>query len=497
MDILIQVIGNVFDPANLGLIFFGVVLGSIFGCIPGLNTPIAISLCLPFSMVMTPVPTVCLFMGIYMGGVSGGLISAILLKIPGTAASIATTFDGYPMTLKGKGTEALAVGVFSSFFGGIFSTVMLLLLASLLSRLALQFGPWEYFGTAILALSMVCVLMQGKMLKGFITLGMGLLIKCVGMSPIDGIVYRFSFGNTNLQNGFSLIAIIISIFALPNIIDNAAKMKEKIQLSPIKNSWFYMLDFADIKRLFGTMLRSSFIGTFIGILPGLGGGPAGLMAYAAAKRLSKTPEEFGKGCDEGVAASESANNATTGGALIPMLSLAIPGDTSTAIIMGAFAIQGIILGPTLSLNEPVLFRTIILAVFVANIFMFLYQGSTLRFMSKLIETPKMYLMPLIMVFCVTGIFALNSNAFDLYYTLGFIVLGYMLEKNDYPVTPLLMGVILGGLVEENLRRSISNYGSFAECLKLPSIGTLFFVIAVIIPIIMMVNQFKLVFYRKR
>lgn len=244
-----------------------------------------------------------------------------------------------------------------------------------------------------------------------------------------------------------------------------------------------MLPMKDIKRHFVNFMRSSVIGTVIGILPGLGGGPAGLMAYAAAKKSSKTPEMFGNGCDEGIAASESANNATTGGALIPMLSLSVPGDTSTAVIMGAFAIQGIVVGPNLSLTQPVLFRSIIMAVFVANIFMFLYQGSTLRFMARVIEIPKMYLMPLIVAFCVTGIFCLNANVFDLYYTIGFIILGYVLDKNDYPVAPLIMGMILGGTVEENLRRSISYYGSFQNCLTIKSVGTLFFVIAVIIPVV--------------
>ena len=193
MDMMVQVFQNIFSPQSLFLILMGVVIGNIFGCIPGLNTPIAIALCLPFTMAMDQVPTVCLLMGIYMGGVSGGLVSAILLKIPGTAAAVATTFDGYPMTLNGQGTEALTLGASASFFGGIFSSIMLLLLAPLLSKLAIGFGPWEYFGATILALSMVCVLIQGKMVKGFISLGIGLLAKCVGMSPIDGMAYRFSF----------------------------------------------------------------------------------------------------------------------------------------------------------------------------------------------------------------------------------------------------------------------------------------------------------------
>ena len=477
----IEVLSNVFNINSLLLILSGVLIGNIFGCIPGLNTPIAVALVIPFTMLMDPVKTVCLLMGIYMGGVSGGLVSAVLLRIPGTAASIATVFDGYPMAQSGHAIRALNIGVFASFFGGIFSSVALLLLAPLLSKLAIGFGPWEYFGSTILALSMVTALIKGNFVKGAIALGIGLLAKTVGMSPIDGVAYRFSFGNYNLENGFSLIAIIIGTFALPEIINNASKLKDKIVSSDIGTKKFFnVLDFKSIRKYFVTFTRSSIIGVAIGILPGLGGGPAAMLAYSAAKTRSKHPEEFGKGSEEGLAASESANNATTGGALIPMLSLAVPGDTATAVIMGAFAMQGIAVGPNLSLTQPVLFQTIILAVFVANIFMFIYQASTLKFMAKIIEVPKMYLMPIIVVFCVTGIFCLNSNAFDLYYTIGFLILGYALEKNGYPIVPLIMGMVLGGTVEENLRRSIVYYGNFWNCLKLKSVGTVFFFIAMAI-----------------
>lgn len=477
----IEVLSNVFNINSLLLILSGVLIGNIFGCIPGLNTPIAVALVIPFTMLMDPVKTVCLLMGIYMGGVSGGLVSAVLLRIPGTAASIATVFDGYPLAQSGRAIRALNIGVFASFFGGIFSSIALLLLAPLLSKLAIGFGPWEYFGSTILALSMVTALIKGNFVKGAIALGIGLLAKTVGTSPIDGVAYRFSFGNYNLENGFSLIAIIIGTFALPEIINNASKLKERIVSSDIGSKKFFnVLDFKSIRKYLVTFTRSSIIGVAIGILPGLGGGPAAMLAYSAAKTRSKHPEEFGKGSEEGLAASESANNATTGGALIPMLSLAVPGDTATAVIMGAFAMQGIAVGPNLSLTQPVLFQTIILTVFVANIFMFIYQASTLKFMAKIIEVPKMYLMPIIVVFCVTGIFCLNSNAFDLYYTIGFLLLGYALEKNGYPIVPLIMGMVLGGTVEENLRRSIVYYGNFWNCLKLKSIGTVFFFIAVAI-----------------
>ena len=485
MDIM-TVFSNVFQIDCLLLILVGVIIGNIFGCIPGLNTPIAIALVLPFSMSLGQVQAVCLVMGIYMGGVSGGLITAILLKIPGTAASVATTFDGYPMAQKGEGTKALTLGAFSSFFGGIFSSVMLLLLAPILSKMAIGFGPWEYFGTTVLALSMVCLLGKGNYTKCFISLGIGLIVKTIGASPVDGIAVRYSFGLLGLENGLNLVAVILGIFALPEIIFSANKLKNKLEAKIDSKKFINIPSFKDMKFHFVNLLRSSTLGTFIGILPGLGGGPAGMMAYSITKKTSKYPEEFGKGCPDGIVSAESANNATTGGALIPMLSLSVPGDTATAVIMGAFAIQGIAVGPNLSLLKPNLFGSIILAVFVANIFMFLYQATTLRYMSKILQVPRMYLLPIIVVFCVTGVYCLSNNVFDLYYTVILLVLGYVLDKNDYPIVPFIMAMVLGGSVEENLRRSITYYGSFVDCLKLPSFGTLFFFGAIIMVIIMVV-----------
>jgi putative tricarboxylic transport membrane protein len=426
---LLQIITSVLTPTNLALIFLGTVIGITFGAIPGLNTPIAVALVLPFTFAMDVIPTVCIIMGIYMGGVSGGLVSAILLRIPGTAAAVATTFDGYPLTLKGRSTEALAMGTFASFFGGVFSSVALLTLCPVLSSLAIGFGPWEYFGSVFLGLSLVCILMKGRVVKGFITMFLGLLLKTVGMDPNTGSIIRFNFGYHELDSGFHLIAIIIGVFALPEVLNNAGRLMEKIKPATFKERRFFVPAWKDIKAQLGNMVRSSIIGTIVGILPGLGGGPAALIAYAQARKFSKTPEEFGKGCLDGIAAPESANNATTGGALIPMLSLGVPGDTTTAIIMGALMIQGITTGPLLMLTKPVLFRTIIFAVFVANFFMFAIQASTIKYAAKIVQLPKFLLIPMISVFCVTGVISLNNRTFDLIYMLLFIILGYVLEKN--------------------------------------------------------------------
>lgn len=290
---LSQVFSAVFRPDVLCLIFIGVVIGNIFGCIPGLNAPIAIALALPITFVLNSFQSVALIIGLYMGCTAGGLISAILLKIPGTAANVATTFDGYPMAQQGKATEALSYGSFASLFGGMFSSVVLLLMAPILANLALQFGPWEYFGTALLALIMVCTLMGERMLKGFIAVCFGLLFTCVGLSPVDGVALRYTFGSTALDSGFNLIVVIVGIFALPELISNSNKMDDTVLQATVKRRKFYVPTLATVKRNLKVMLNGSILGTFIGILPGMGGGAASLISYEQARRTSAHPELFG------------------------------------------------------------------------------------------------------------------------------------------------------------------------------------------------------------
>lgn len=486
----LDIINNVVNPQCILLIVVGVIIGNVFGCIPGLNGPIAVALVLPFTMTIDIVQSMALIMGIYMGSVSGGLVSAILLKIPGTAASVATTFDGYPMTQKGRATDALTYGVFASFFGGIFSAIVLLILAPVLAKMALGFGPWEYFGTAVLALSLVCSMMSGKRVKAFVAVGIGLLLTTVGMSPVDGVAKRYTFDNAMLENGFNLVVVIIGIFALPEVIYNIGKIHEKNIPGKLEKRWFYLPSWKEIKENFLVMLQGSVIGTVIGILPGMGGGAAGLISYEQAKRSSKTPEKFGTGYEPGIFSCESANNATSGGALVPMLALGVPGDTVTAIIMGAISMQGVTTGPLLSMGQPQLFKTIIFIVFIADIMMFLFQASTIRFMAKIIEVPKYLLYPIITVFCVIGVISIRNSIFDLFSLFLFIVIGYILDKNSYPLSPFILAIVLGSIVEFNLRRSIIYYENFSGCMKQTSIGTLFLVLALIIPIVMTIYDQK-------
>ncbi|NBI89386.1 Tat pathway signal protein [Lachnospiraceae bacterium] len=480
----LEILSNVLNPQCILLIIAGVIIGNVFGCIPGLNGPIAVALILPITFTLEVIPSMALIMGIYMGSISGGLVSAILLKIPGTAASVATTFDGYPMAQNGRATDALSYGAFASFFGGIFSAIVLLLLAPILANMAIGFGPWEFFGTAILALSLVCSMMKGRRVKAFIAVAIGLLLKTVGMSPVDGVAVRYTFGNYMLENGFNLIVVIIGVFALPEIIYNVGNIHAKEKAAKVDKRWIFIPKLREIKENLGVMLQSSVIGTVIGILPGMGGGAAGLISYEQAKRTSKHSEKFGTGYEPGIFSCESANNATSGGALVPMLALGVPGDTTTAIIMGAIAMQGITPGPLLSIQQPEVFKTIIFIVFVANIVLFLFQISTIRFMAKIIKIPKFLLFPIISIFCVIGIISIRNSMFDLFSVFLFIVIGYVLDKNGYPLSPFILANVLGNILEENFRRAIIYYGNFGSCLQQVSIGTLFFAMAILVPILM-------------
>lgn len=473
---------SVLKPDILLLILAGVAVGNIFGCIPGLNAPIAVALALPITFLLDTIPAMGLILGLYFGATSGGLVSAILLKIPGTASNVATCFDGYPLAQKGRAADAMAYGAFASVFGGLFSSVILLTLAPVLANLAIAFGPWEFFGTALLSLVLVSVMMGNKMLKSFIVICIGLLMKSVGLSPVDAVAVRYTFGMQSLESGFNLVVVIIGVFAIPEVINTVGKLNQKVTTAKLEKKFFYIPKWSEIKQNISVMISGSIIGTIIGIIPGMGGGAASLISYEQAKKSSKHPETFGTGDPAGIFSCESANNAVTGGALVPMLALGVPGDTVASVIMGALLLQGVTPGPLLSMNNPDLFRAILMIAFVANIIMYLYQASTIRAMSQIARIPKAILMPIITMFCLTGTISIRNNMFDLVYVMTIAVLGYVFEKNGYPFAPFILANVLGDTLESNLRRAIMYHGTFVNCCKQVSIGTVFFFAAVILPI---------------
>lgn len=445
----------VFTPVVLLLIAFGVALGIIFGAIPGMSAAMAVALCLPISFGLEPTAGLSLLIGLYIGGISGGLISAILLKIPGTPSSVATTFDGGPMAANGQAGRALGIGIMYSFIGSMISTIALILVAPQIAKLALKFGPYEYFAVTIFSLTMVAALSDGNLIKGLLSGLMGFTLAMIGVAPIDS-VKRFTFGNNMLNNGLATLSIMIGFYAISEVVSEAGN---KVKVSQGDITKFKMHGFGfSIKEFwfeFVNMIRSALIGIGIGILPGIGGGTSNLIAYAVAKAQAKNKDEYGKGCMGGIVASETSNNASIGGALIPLLTLGIPGDTVTAMLLGGLMIHGIQPGPLLFANNGPMVYSIFAAVIVANVAMLAMEFCGIRIFVKLLSIPKNILLPIIVVLCVVGSFAENNRLFDVYAMVACGIIAYVLHKLKFSIPPLILGFILAEYTETYLRRALS------------------------------------------
>ena len=481
----VSLIGNAFiglmNPTSLILIVVGVGVGIVFGSIPGLSAAMAVALFLPVTFAMESHAAFVLLVSLYIGGISGGLISAILLNIPGTSSSIATCFDGSPMAKKGEAAKALGVGVVFSFLGGLVSFLILMFVAPSVAQVTLKFSAIEYFGVCIFALSMIAVLAGGNMTKGLLSGCLGLALGCVGMAPIDG-VKRFTFGVMELNSGFDILPTLVGIFAVAEVLPYAesvirtSKAKMIKQDLKIKGFGFTMAEFLAQKWNF---LRSALIGTGIGILPGIGGSTAGILSYITAKKTSKHPEEFGTGIMDGVVASETANNAVIGGALIPLLTLGIPGDGVTAMLLGAFMNHGLTPGPLLFTESAPLVYTIFITCILANIAMLLLELGGMRVFVRLLSIPKYILLPVVLVLCTVGAFATNNRMFDAQSIVFFGVLGYLMSKLKLQIAPFILSFILCELVETNLRRGLMvTKGSFWAFFSHP-IATVFMVAALV------------------
>lgn len=473
---------TVFSLSNILLMSLGVFYGLVFGAIPGLSSSVAVALIIPLTFSLESTAAINLLIAVYVGGVSGGLISAILLRIPGTPSSIITVLDGYPMAQQGKAGKALGLAIFASFFGGCFSAIVLLFLSPLLAKVTIGFSPFDYFGVTVFSLSLVSMLIDGNPIKGIITTLIGIVFSFFGTSPIDGRA-RFTFGNHNLDNGFNVITVIIGVFAISEMINQVGKRTSAsgVSMKFSKKTGFFPT-FAEVKQMLGNMTRSSIIGTMIGILPGLSGPEAALISYSQAKRVSKHPEIFGKGSAEGLVASESSNNAVSGGALIPMLSLGVPGNAVAAIIMGGLTLHGVEAGPLLFTTEPVLIKNIIIGLFIANVLMLIIESIAIKGFIKILSVPKHLLYPVIIVFCVVGVSSVNNRSFDAWSMLFFGIFAVILEKNKYPLGPMILGFILGSIIELNYRRTIMSFGSFGNTLADGfRAGTVFLILAIVIP----------------
>lgn len=448
------------------MLFLGTALGIVVGAIPGLSGAMLIALTLPLTFYMQPFDAVVLLVSMYVGAIAGGLITATLMRMPGTPAAVMTTLDGYPMARSGQPGRALGLGITASFAGGLVSWMVLLTITQPLSILATRFGPFEYFTLIMMAMVLIASVSEGSLIKGLIAGLLGMLVSMPGVDPSSGMP-RLTFDYYQLNGGLQLLPVLIGTFAVSQVIKDCMDRGGVPERQEVKSSRILM-SLQELRRNAGNMLRSSFIGTWIGILPGIGASIGSVVAYTVAKNVSDTPEEFGKGSEEGIIASEAANNATVGGALIPLIAMGIPGSVIDAILIGALTIHSIQPGPTLFLTNNDIVWGMIAACLLANILMFILMTSSVRYISGLIYLPKSFVLPIVMMFCVIGSYALNNTMFDVWVMLAFGVMGFLLEKAKIPLGPFVIGFVLAPLGEEKLRSGLMmTAGDFSPIVTRP------------------------------
>ena len=431
----------------------GVALGIIFGALPGLTAAMGVALLIPLTFGMPAIEAFSALLGMYCGAIYGGCITAILVGTPGTVSAAATMLEGPSLTARGESRRALQMATWASFIGGMFSALVLVTVAPLLAKAAMSFGAPEYFAVAVFGLTVVSSLSTGNMLKGMISAFIGLFLATIGLDPITGDL-RNTFDNPNLFSGLSLVPVLVGLFAMSQVIVTVEDVFRGVTLKG-GNLSSKGLSLRDMKDNVVNFLRSSVIGTLIGIVPATGVSAATFMAYGEAKRFSKHPEMFGKGAIDGIAATESSNNAVCGGALIPLLTLGVPGDIVTAIILGALMIQGLTPGPLLFVEHPVTVYGIFAAFIIANVLMLILGLIAIRGSSKIIAIPSGVLMPIVVTLCAVGGYAVNNNMFDLLIVAIFGVVGYLMIKCNIPQPPMLLAMILAGIAETNFRRALS------------------------------------------
>lgn len=452
---LLDALPQVLTFGNFAAVVIGVLAGIIVGALPGLSATMAISVLIPFTFAFEPLVALGLMAGIYNGAMYGGAIPAILLRIPGTPAAVATSFDGYPMAQQGRGGYALQVAVVSSSIGGIASSLALMLLAPPLAKLTLLFGPAEIFWIAVFAMTSIVFLLGGNPIKGLISAAFGILVSLVGSDVITGFD-RFTFGQLELLDGINIVVLLVGLYALPPVID-LLQNEIKSDSSKVKdlNTGSLWSNLPGMRRFSKTWARGSIIGIFVGILPGAGGSMAAFLSYNEARRASNNPEEWSKGEPEGVAAAEIANNADTAAALIPALTLGIPGTAVAAVMLGGLLIHGLQPGPMLFRENPdIVFGFMWQFLFAAILLIFLGGSLATNNFAKVLRLPRPLLGSIIIALMLIGVYSIHGRMFDVYLMLGFGAIGYMMDKLDYPLPPVVLGVILGGFAEQNLRLAL-------------------------------------------
>ncbi len=441
-----------FSLNGLLFVLIGVTVGTIIGMIPGLGPITAIAVMIPITYGMDPAIALLLMAGVYYGAAYGGASSSILLNAPGTSEAVATTFDGYPMAKQGKAGKAMATAAIASFVGGTISIIFLTFLAPTLSKVAVSFGPPEYFALMLLGLTALSSLSEGSTIKALISATIGFMIATVGIDSQTGTA-RFTFGSAHLLEGIDFLVLALGLFALAEVTSLIIFRKEKIAESSKIGS--LKLTKQDYKDIIPTMGRQSVLGFLIGVLPGAGGTIASFLAYVSEKKLSKNPNAFGKGEIRGIAAPEAANNAASGGAFVPLLSLGIPGSGTTAVMLGALMVLGIQPGPLLMADHPDVFWGVIASMYIGNILLLVLNLPLIPYISKILRVPRPLLTSLVIVFCFIGVYGISFSTFDLFLLLGFGVLGYVMRLVHFPASPLLLAFILGGMMEQSFRQALT------------------------------------------
>lgn len=485
--VFFQSLLTILHPSILLVMIIGSIGGIVIGAMPGLTSVMGVTLLLPFTYGMDATTGMAMLLSISFGAIYGGSITAILIGTPGTPASAATMIEGRQFAARGEGGRALGISTVSSWVGGTISAIMLILIAPQLAKLALKFGAPEYCTLCLFGLTIIASISGKSLHKGAIAGFLGLLISTIGIDPMTGFS-RFAFGNINLYSGLQTVPLMIGLFAISQVFVN---LKDGVEQNVITQKVTSILpSWSDLKQSLPVAIRSGFIGTFIGIIPAAGADIAAFVSYDVAKKFSKHPEAFGSGCIEGLAAPEAGNNGDTSGALVPMLTLGVPGDATAAVLVGALTLHGLQPGPTLFTKDIVVVNDIFASALIANLLFLIFGLLGIRVFIKIIQIKPYILTPIIFVLCIIGSFALRNNIFDVGAMLVISVIGYFFVYLEIPIAPIVLALILGPMFESNLRRSLLlSKGSFSIFFTRPI--SLFFILLAVISLLWPILRKKL------
>lgn len=440
-------------PETFLLIFSGTILGVVFGAMPGVSASMAVALALPFSYAMEPVIAIAFLTSVFCSSITGGGVTAILFKIPGTPANAPTTFDGYPMAQRGEAGKALGISLVCSALGGLVSAFAMGLLAPQLSAVALKFGPGELFAVSFLGLSVLSCLDSGNIVKTLISGLIGLWMACIGMDPLLGIP-RFTWGSDVLLSGVEMIPVMIGMFAVTEVVKQTVKPRSIDGVEKNRGVKTKIPKLSEFLKIKWVIIRSAVMGTIVGLLPGAGATIASFLSYTTEKKISKHPEKFGTGFEDGIAAAETANNAATGGSMVPLLALGIPGGNAAAIMMSALALQGVQMGPLLVRTQPDFLSSVFASMILTNILMVIIAIGVAKVFAKILSVPYSFLGPAIIMLAAIGSYALKNSTGDIVLMAAAGIFGYMLSKQGFSAAALILGLVLGNMCESNLRRAV-------------------------------------------